>query len=435
MSNPCLYCGLSASPSQSLHNGVQYFDNKLLPVDISLVKSVILAVERNIQSIDQQLNHLEVLKGRLLAEHSHAAAELTKYRSLIAPVKRLPNEILLKIFSLACTNMSDSIDVINDPPWLLSHVCSQWRSFCLSSPCLWSTVAIPPMDSKRYHVADTLGSCLDRSHGLPLNLYLDARASTERIDVDREGHHTSILRILLPHRSRWHMLVLSCGEYHTFLDIINVWEYRDPSLTHLKKIDIRIAHYDPVYYPTSAFSKALNLESIRLRGGFLLENPSFPHLTSFLGTFQYIDEFRQLIESSPSLQDISIWYKPESTTPDIIPPTPLTHPNIRKVTVYASTTCFSNVIFLSLEELIIDSGVYESNFDPEHVNHLSSLMSNSNYPKRSLSMKVLSPPHLTPFLTPGLTSLTIEVQATNSKEVYGALMYDPESSHPAAPNR
>ncbi|KAK0443203.1 hypothetical protein EV421DRAFT_2035503 [Armillaria borealis] len=417
MPNPCLYCGLP-SPSQSLHNGnrYQHFDNKLLPVDISLVKSVILAVEGDIQSIDNQLNHLEALKIRLLAERSHAAAELTKYRSLIAPVRRLPNEILSEIFSLTCTDMSDSIDVIKGPPWVLSHVCSLWRSICLSSPRLWSTVAIPPTSSKRYHVADILGNYLDRSHGLSLNLYLDARASTERVDVDRDGRHTSILRILHPHMSRWHKLVLRCDAYLTILDIINIWEYRDPSLTHLKKIDIRTSseapRYDPVY-PTSAFSRALNLESIHLRG-VLLENPSFPHLTSFLGTFSSVVQFRELIESAPSLQDISIWYKPSARTPDIFPPTPFTHPNIRK--------------------LVIDSGVYESNFDPEHVNHLSSLMGNSHSPRRSLSTKVLSPSHLTPFLTPGLTSLTIEILTDTSREVYGTLMYDPESSYPVAPN-
>ncbi|SJL12576.1 uncharacterized protein ARMOST_16004 [Armillaria ostoyae] len=437
MPNPCLYCGLP-SPSQSLHNGnrYQHFDNKLLPVDISLVKSVILAVEGDIQSIDDQLNHLEALKIRLLAERSHAAAELTNYRSLIAPVRRLPNEILSEIFSLTCTDMSDSIDAIKGPPWVLSHVCSLWRSICLSSPRLWSTVAIPPMNSKRYHVADILGSYLDRSHGLSLNLYLDARASTERVDVDRDGRHTSILRILHPHMSRWHKLVLCCDAYLTILDIINIWEYRDPSLTHLKKIDIRTSsearRYGPVY-PTSAFSRALNLESIHLRGGVLLENPSFPHLTSFLGTFSSAVQFRELIESAPSLQDISIWYKPSASTPDIFPPTPFTHPNIRKVTVRALTACFSSVIFPSLEELVIDSGVYESNFDLEHVTYLTSLLGNSHSPRRSLSMKVLSPSHLTPFLTPGLTSLTIILTET-SREVYNTLMYDPESSYPVAPN-
>ncbi|KAK0472699.1 hypothetical protein IW261DRAFT_1611402 [Armillaria novae-zelandiae] len=437
MPSPCLYCRLSASPSQYLHNGniYQYFDNKLSPVDISLVKSVILSVEGNIQSIDHQLNLLEVLRSRLLAEQGHAAAELTKYHSLVAPVRQLPNEILFEIFSLTCANMPNSIDVIKGPPWVLTHVCSQWRSFCLSSPHLWSTVVIPPMNSKRYHVADILGSYLDRSHGLPLNICLDARASTKRVDVDRDGHCTSILHILRPHMARWHMLVLSCGNCPAILDIINIWEYRESRLTHLKKIDIRteVPRLDPAY-PISAFSRALNLENIHLRGGILLKNLSFPHLTSFLGAVSSIVQFRQLIESSPSLQDISIWYKPSIRPPDNFPPIPLTHPNIRKVTVYASTACFSSVIFPSLEELVIDSGVYESNFGPEHVNHLSSLMGSSNHPGRSLSMKVLSPSHITPFLTPGLTSLTIEVQAINSKEIYGALMYNPESSYPVAPN-
>ncbi|PBK88350.1 hypothetical protein ARMGADRAFT_1034022 [Armillaria gallica] len=333
--------------------------------------------------------------------------------------------------------MPDSIDVIKGPPWVLSHVCSLWRSICLSSPRLWSTVVIAPMSSRRYHVADTLGTYLDRSRGLSLNLNLDARASTARIDVDRDSRNTSILRILLPHRSRWHRLVLSCDGYPWILDIINVWEHRNPSLTHLKKIDIRTSEagyvYDPAH-PTLALSRALNLESIHLGDGVLLENPSFPLLTSFFGTFSSVVQFRNLLESAPSLQDISIWYKPSTSTPDIFPLTPFTHPNVRKVTVRALTSCFSSVIFPSLEELVIDSGVYKSNFDLEHVTYLTSLLGNSHSSRRPLSMKVLSPSYLTPFLTPGLTSLTIEILTDISREVYETLMYDPESSYPVAPN-
>ncbi|KAK0217247.1 hypothetical protein IW262DRAFT_179946 [Armillaria fumosa] len=200
-------------------------------------------------------------------------------------------------------------------------------------------------------------------------------------------------------------------------------------------IDIRTPEADDgPLYSTRAFFRALNLERIHLGSGVLLEDPSFPHLTNFSGTFSSVLQFRELLESAPSLQDISISYKPSTRTPDIFPPTPLTHPNVRKVTVRASAACFSSVIFPSLEELVIDAGMYESNFKPEHVNHLSSLMGNSNHTRRSLNMMVLSASHLTPFLTGGLTSLIIEVPTDTSREIYDILMYDPESSYPVAPN-
>ncbi|KAG7440585.1 uncharacterized protein BT62DRAFT_822915, partial [Guyanagaster necrorhizus] len=74
---------------------------------------------------------------RLLAERSHAAVKLAKYRYFIAPIRRVPNEILSEIFSFTCADMSDSVDIVSGAPWVLSHVCSLWRSICLSSPRLW----------------------------------------------------------------------------------------------------------------------------------------------------------------------------------------------------------------------------------------------------------------------------------------------------------
>ncbi|KAK0477109.1 hypothetical protein IW261DRAFT_1566585 [Armillaria novae-zelandiae] len=172
---------------------------------------------------------------------------------------------------------------------------------------------------------------------------------------------------------------MSCHRDREILAIIDSWEHRDPVLTHLKMIDIRTPEVvDGPLYSTRAFVRALNLERIHLRHGVLLKVPLFSHLTDFYGTFSSVLQLHKLLESVPSLQDISILYKPSPHMPDIFPPTPLTHPNIRKVTVCASAACFSSVIFPSLEELVIDSRMYESNFEPKHVNHLSSIMGNSN---------------------------------------------------------
>ncbi|KAK0200073.1 hypothetical protein DFS33DRAFT_216412 [Desarmillaria ectypa] len=319
MPNLCLYCGLPAAPSHSLHSGNKYrhFDNEIMPmlhgsrIDAFLVKSAILAMEGDIQSIDDQMHHLEALRARLFAERSQAVAELAKYRSFIAPVRRLPNEILSEIFSFACTVMSDSVDIVNGVPWVLSRVCSLWRSICLSSPHLWSTITIASTSSSRHHVAGILGNYLDRSRELLLNLYLDGSACTTPVDINFNGRGTNLLRVLRPHRSRWRKLILSCDRSPVILDIISAWEHSAPGFTHLKRIDIRTpeAGDGPIYH-TTAFSRAINLESIHLGSGVFLQDSSFPHLTSFHGTFSSILQFHNLLESAPSLQDISISYQP-----------------------------------------------------------------------------------------------------------------------------
>ncbi|KAK0477108.1 hypothetical protein IW261DRAFT_1338912 [Armillaria novae-zelandiae] len=124
MSNPYLYCGLHTAPSQPLHSCsiYQHFDDKIKcilgghHIKTSIVKSAILTIEGHLQSIDDQLNHLEVLRTHLLAERSHTAAELVKYHSFIAPIRQLPNEILSEIFLFACMVMSDSVNIVSGVP-------------------------------------------------------------------------------------------------------------------------------------------------------------------------------------------------------------------------------------------------------------------------------------------------------------------------------
>ncbi|KAK0458232.1 uncharacterized protein EV420DRAFT_1479974 [Desarmillaria tabescens] len=119
-----------------------------------------------------------------------------------------------------------------------------------------------------------------------------------------------------------------------------------------------------------------------------------------------------------------------------IPPTHLTHPSIRKVAVHASTACFSKVIFPSLKTLFIDAEVFQVKFVPEHLAYLTSLMGKSHYARQSLHMIVFSRScsHLTPVFTSSLASLTVEVHARTSREMYHILMYNPDSSYPVVPN-
>ncbi|KAK7444092.1 hypothetical protein VKT23_015490 [Stygiomarasmius scandens] len=58
-------------------------------------------------------------------------------------IQKLPAELLYQIFScVLCLDVNDTLAIHTSPPWILSRVCSHWKSFMLSFPELWSSIDI-----------------------------------------------------------------------------------------------------------------------------------------------------------------------------------------------------------------------------------------------------------------------------------------------------
>ncbi|PBK80327.1 hypothetical protein ARMGADRAFT_893833, partial [Armillaria gallica] len=64
--------------------------------------------------------------------------------ALLAPIHRVPHDVLQYIFECLCVSVSynsfpkcDNMLLISTTPFYLSSVCFYWRSICLSSSGLW----------------------------------------------------------------------------------------------------------------------------------------------------------------------------------------------------------------------------------------------------------------------------------------------------------
>ncbi|THU82468.1 hypothetical protein K435DRAFT_555622, partial [Dendrothele bispora CBS 962.96] len=62
-------------------------------------------------------------------------------RSLLAPIRKLPPEVLGRIFRLVCIENSAAAE-IDCPAAHLSHVCAGWRDLARTTPSLWSHISI-----------------------------------------------------------------------------------------------------------------------------------------------------------------------------------------------------------------------------------------------------------------------------------------------------
>ncbi|KAL1680423.1 hypothetical protein EV122DRAFT_207944 [Schizophyllum commune] len=150
---------------------------------------------------------------RSLEGSTIASTELEDFRSfirsLIAPIRSIPNEILGLVFELYVDNRRLSL-AYKDPIWLLTRVCRVWRKVALSSPWLWTRIDtrrlpkyVPPKVKSRLgsvdmrEVCDVLQSYLAHSRSLPLeiNLYLWPSSRWK-----------PVVQMLWEHRQRWQTL-------------------------------------------------------------------------------------------------------------------------------------------------------------------------------------------------------------------------------------
>lgn len=230
-------------------------------------------------------------------------------KSLLAPIRALPLDVLFHILLLTCVSWDDQVteqvaielapsrssrDEYPPPPyddfgsqWVLSQVCSRWRQSVLSSPLFWTTLYLDPGFHlwKDYETGATKVNFLTQLHlhrsgdVLPLDIILRGRVT----DPD-------LISLLAPTSLRWRRLM--CTED-------TLWAFsKFPSLTTFFLLSTPLL---PITRPRILF-EAPALRVIYLLGSD--RRTSFPlpafkpeqitHLTCRDSTLRY-DELRRMI--------------------------------------------------------------------------------------------------------------------------------------------
>ncbi|CAE6451244.1 unnamed protein product [Rhizoctonia solani] len=98
----------------------------------------------------------------------------------IAPISRLPDDILVRIFQMITVERRCNAHVDNGArsyqllgyPRLLTHVCSRWREVALASKRLWLHVDIPSYISCKESTVARARECIARAGACPLDIHL-----------------------------------------------------------------------------------------------------------------------------------------------------------------------------------------------------------------------------------------------------------------------
>ncbi|KIK69369.1 hypothetical protein GYMLUDRAFT_214495, partial [Collybiopsis luxurians FD-317 M1] len=135
------------------------------------IRQLLQSVYRELNDHDNEISRLENQLLFLRAQQKRVQKKATVLRSLLAPIHRLPNELLTQIFDHICENPTVHRRYeLSKAPFRLSAVCSRWRSLCLSYSKMWSIFAVEC--SKGCKLRTAVDLYLERSKQQPLTLYL-----------------------------------------------------------------------------------------------------------------------------------------------------------------------------------------------------------------------------------------------------------------------
>ncbi|KAJ7366293.1 hypothetical protein DFH08DRAFT_165253 [Mycena albidolilacea] len=164
----------------------------------SLAKILIEASEANIARIESQIRDLERLRDQ-------ERGLITRLRVAIAPIHKLPAEILVEIFRLALDTWSYTRKQRIQKVQALSHVCAYWRRVAHTTPRLWTEMLFTRLDKtpKSDYMACMKG-WLERSAPMPIPVYLEisgkARDACEALMdiIATAAHRWSDVHLTLP---------------------------------------------------------------------------------------------------------------------------------------------------------------------------------------------------------------------------------------------
>ncbi|KAI6155827.1 hypothetical protein BKA82DRAFT_4083195 [Pisolithus tinctorius] len=161
------------------------------------LKQEIRQLERREDLLQSNIKQLQVLLEETQASLSEKRIKATTLQNLLAPVSRLPNEMLLAIFE----------EAVSSPPekemWVpidISHVCHRWREVAISSPRLWRHIWVMP--SIKLHLLEAYAARASASRYLDVHFF----NWRERKDFQR---FDAALEFILPSIERWRSLSIS----------------------------------------------------------------------------------------------------------------------------------------------------------------------------------------------------------------------------------
>ncbi|KAF5344352.1 hypothetical protein D9758_013282 [Tetrapyrgos nigripes] len=184
------------------------------------------------------------------------------YRSLLAPIWKVPSDLLAHIFTFCCPENSFTRDKLDLPALHLSQVCAGWRDLSQSTPSLWSSISIHfsstnDTHGEEYRVFGLLYDYLELSKDASLFITLAIWDTTQTAML--------VLVSLTQHCAQWASFSLVCADFPLCILSEASINGNLPRLVSLRLLWYRL---DDVTAIADAFSIAPNLQEVEIGTSF-----------------------------------------------------------------------------------------------------------------------------------------------------------------------
>ncbi|KAL1657964.1 hypothetical protein GGF50DRAFT_131950 [Schizophyllum commune] len=149
-----------------------------------------LADQKSIAYFNEAMISLQCRLDELRAHRDRLVIEQERKLALIAPIRRLPPEVLTTIIGLAMelpfADEADSSLMVMHPVTL---ACQRWRALAFAAPRLWSKIVLYPEYDKL--CLKTLRACLILSKAVPRDIHLDSSRPRWRKPAEIVRNHAA----------------------------------------------------------------------------------------------------------------------------------------------------------------------------------------------------------------------------------------------------
>ncbi|KAG8724946.1 hypothetical protein FRC09_011535 [Ceratobasidium sp. 395] len=318
--------------------------------------------ESTITCVDDKITALESILAKLVAEtkaqvnalaaeKSSLEQRVASAKGYLAPIRKLPADILADIFLL----LLDSDPLI---PWKLSSVNRQWRTTALTTPRLWSRIRIQP---PAMPTGNALRLWVERSGDTcPLDIEITLAPpanwtpSTTISRADREAQRDEVQwgHVVMFHLGsqvhRWRRFIYRAERLFMFLGALNV-AFGGGSAPMLEEFVVDcgdVGHHhvsnDPwCYLPTSTTCTVPSIRSLDLRNvPFTWNSPMLRGLHNLSLADQShpvasasrlsVDRLLTVLERNPDLESLSLELR---CSPAVLPPKDITLHKLKSLTI------------------------------------------------------------------------------------------------------
>jgi hypothetical protein len=327
--------------------------------------------------IEDEANAVDAEIARLIGSRDKLRKAAGQATSLVAPIRRLPPEILVEIFVLTysttyfeCNSqLAERAGDCGVPMMLAGKVCSSWRQLVLTTPSLWSHITIHD-DFRRESLALPAVPSLEQALALSGNVLL-------HLELECMADSSPVTTLIRQYSQRWKHIAIA-GKHNLFVEVFNPSSLPDLSFPALSSLYLTrqgssaIQESSPMIKLQSAKNlRTLFLSDIRSPDQALPIDLPWEQLEELTFGLFYLPVFFIALPKCTSIRKATLFStltaELQNSIPDRLSSTTLTELQFNIATedgCIAMDACFEKLTLPTLKKLHIEADESDDYHDP-----------------------------------------------------------------------